>query len=198
MVPGGARSRGSERRKARVAWGEEPAVEQAALAEWLAQFDRDASRWVARASEQVTGQRLGRFTSLVARLVARGYVWIKPSRRDRRTRYPRAPCLVFKPRASHDRSISSSKGSPCRMTDSRVRRPEAARISDQHPAAADPDGGRPARDHGLRSTPRSRRSTARIAASSSGVAWSQPQMCSTPCVTSSRSSSAASQCTSPV
>ena len=44
----------------------------------------------------------------------------------------------------------------------------------------------------------SRRSRARIAASSSGWAWSQPQRWSDPCVTSSRSSSAAVERTSPV
>jgi len=43
-----------------------------------------------------------------------------------------------------------------------------------------------------------RRSSARMAASSSGSAWSQPQTCSVPWTTSSRSSSRASQRTSPV
>ena len=43
-----------------------------------------------------------------------------------------------------------------------------------------------------------RRSRVRIAVSSSGSAWSQPQMCSAPWVTSSRSSSAGDHWTSPV
>ena len=44
-------------------------------------------RATAAAIRRKLGMRQSTFTSLVARLVARGYVRIKPSRRDRRTRY---------------------------------------------------------------------------------------------------------------
>ena len=44
----------------------------------------------------ILGMRQSTFTSLVARLVDRGYIRIKPSRRDRRTRYlrPTLPGLL--------------------------------------------------------------------------------------------------------
>ena len=54
--------------------------------------------------------------------------------------------------------------------------------------------GQSARSPG--SDPRSRRSSARMAAASSGSAWSQPQRCRAPCVMRSRSSSAGVQRTS--
>jgi DNA-binding MarR family transcriptional regulator len=46
-------------------------------------------RATAAAIRRKLGMRQSTFTSLVARLVARGYVSIKPARRDRRTRYLR-------------------------------------------------------------------------------------------------------------
>ena len=67
-----------------------------------------------------------------------------------------------------------------------LRAPVRARV----PPASPPSGLRPDSPAASAS---SRRSSARIAASSSGSAWSQPQRCSAPCVTSRRSSSAAVQ-----
>ena len=53
-------------------------------------------RATAAAIRRTLGMRQSTFTSLVARLVDRGYIRIKPSPRDRRTRYlrPTLPGLV--------------------------------------------------------------------------------------------------------
>ena len=91
---------------------------------------------------------------------------------------PGASTAMVLVRSAGRLGLADPTGSPASLE------PSAARMV--------PDAGRSGRQ------PRICRSSARIAASSPGSAWSQPQMWSVPWTTSSRSSSAADQRTSPV